>query len=144
MPGPSATKSRPRAQSTFDPAVDDEVLVLAVDAGVEDADVHGPGARLDRVCLGRANLLHAPLLRLQRVLRLLRTAAGYAGALYHGELAARQRLFPAREGFPLEVLGRLLDEARAPQRLREERVRRLDDENADLARQVLSHGSAGG
>src|SRR3712207_9069993 len=61
----------------------------------------------------------------------------------------RSTLFPyttlfrsARVRLPLEVLARLLDQRRAAKRLVEERIRRIDDQHADLRGEVVDDGSA--
>ena len=48
-------------------SVEHEVLVVAVDAAVEDADLDARLAELSGVCLRRVDLAQAPLLRLERV-----------------------------------------------------------------------------
>ncbi len=112
--------------------IDEEVLVPSVNAAVENAHVDRSRARLDRVCLGCANLPHAPLQRLQRVRRLLWPTAGHALWIQHGQSAALQRLLHAGKLLPAEILVNRFDKRRGTQRLRKEVVGRRHDHHADL------------
>ena len=96
-------------------------------------------AGLDCVRLGRVDLVHVPLQRLERVGALLGPAGRALLAVADGELSARDGLLVAGERLPAPVLADLGDERRAAQSLHEEHVRGLDHQHADLARQIVLH-----
>jgi hypothetical protein len=83
--------------------------VEALDAGVEDADVHGSPSGLRAVSLRCPDHLHAPLLRLQRIFAFLAASAVIGN---DPELASSQRLLVAGVGLPDEILPDLVHQAR--------------------------------
>ncbi len=117
-------------------AVQLEVEVVAVDPGVDDSDFDARLAQLAQVGLRRADHVHVPLHRGERIGRARgRMLVDRVRGQDH-ELAAVERLLVARELLPAKVLADLLDERVALERPGECGVFRVDDEHACLAGQV--------